>query len=164
MWGSLFSLEHPQTQKHTDTHITQSALIIHHMWCVSLSTWMTDSYMELARLPEQCMRSATAPNLRPFKKMFLNIMLSHAISWFLWLLNNLFLSLSLILLCVCTIMLMRVPVCSIPVWCRVSAVLAGPVEAGPLWWVLRPPAACTSHPQCGVVGGLRWRARRPAPH
>ena len=57
---SLIRLDHISFT-HRDTDFPKSTLIIHHMWCVSSSTWMSDSCIQpavvlqlAARLPEQC--------------------------------------------------------------------------------------------------------------
>lgn len=123
--------------------------------------------LEWSRLPEQCMLNHSQPRISDHLKrssliLPLCIASISAVLWYLWLLNNQFLPHTHVHLYDCAHTCM--PVCSIPVWCRVSSVLAGSVEAGSLWWVLRPLAACSSHPQCGVVGGLCRCAWGPAAH
>lgn len=96
----------------------------------------------------------------------LNIACMHCMQTFCTtsVLSHVFFGSLIIRMCLYDCAHMYVLVCSIPVWCRVSSVLAGSVEAGSLWWVLWPPAARSSYPQCGAVGGLCWCAWRPAAH
>lgn len=142
---------HLQTQKDRDAHI-KSALIIYHMWWWVRACphgWQTITY-----------------SLQWFWNG-LDYWCRTMYAWIAWI--GCLLHLRYVTVLPCTHVFICIhdcahvcsPVSPTPVWSRVSSVLSGSVEAGPLWWVLWPPAACASHPQCGVVGRLCWCARWP---